>query len=356
MNIWELLGIPPTSEIAKIKSAYARQAKLCHPEEHPEEFKQLQKAYKTALQMAKSGVWTAGMLPVQSPQEKNAEDAGKQTKQAEYKQEESSFDYSDVDAYGDRERFFKQFPLLAKNPYLRNNLHTWEYFLHLDVYEKLFENTNFRTRFVKTLCGVVGWRRKTILYFQKFLLSFHKDENVPVDGKWETDVWRFRLKKLPHLRLPAFFMDRFWGKEGRTFYKQLHAKISREMGRELDLSMKPDLIRYLKLYLFYAESNEDYVEHLHKGWKVQQALWAAAGVLVCLVLALAYSISVERERQAKEDTIRIDYLMELYDLEAGSCSKEELQELLRDYETYWGYAEEAIDDVLGRYENWFYVE
>ena len=90
--------------------------------------------------------------------------------------------------------------------------------------------------------------------------------------------------------------------------------------------------------------------------EVMEALWAAAGVLVCLVLALAYSISVERERQAKEDTIRIDYLMELYDLEAGSCSKEELQELLRDYETYWGYAEEAIDDVLGRYENWFYVE
>lgn len=54
MNIWELLGISPTEDIAKIKSAYAKQAKLYHPEEHPEEFKALQNAYKLAIKLAKS--------------------------------------------------------------------------------------------------------------------------------------------------------------------------------------------------------------------------------------------------------------------------------------------------------------
>ncbi len=53
MNIWEWLDISPTTDIAKIKSAYARQAKLYHPEEHPEEFKALQRAYKEAVSRAR---------------------------------------------------------------------------------------------------------------------------------------------------------------------------------------------------------------------------------------------------------------------------------------------------------------
>lgn len=54
MSIWELLGIAPTEDISKIKSVYARQAIQVHPEEHPAEFRALQSAYKTALQIAKS--------------------------------------------------------------------------------------------------------------------------------------------------------------------------------------------------------------------------------------------------------------------------------------------------------------
>lgn len=53
MNCWEILGIQNTSDIAAIKRAYAVKAKEWHPEEHPEEFKQLQQAYKTAVRLAK---------------------------------------------------------------------------------------------------------------------------------------------------------------------------------------------------------------------------------------------------------------------------------------------------------------
>lgn len=51
-NIWETLGIPPTSDKKEIKRAYARKSALCHPEEHPEEFDALFKAYKAALKAA----------------------------------------------------------------------------------------------------------------------------------------------------------------------------------------------------------------------------------------------------------------------------------------------------------------
>lgn len=51
-NIWEILGIPPTSDIKTIKRAYAKKSASCHPEEHPEEFEKLYNAYKSALRIA----------------------------------------------------------------------------------------------------------------------------------------------------------------------------------------------------------------------------------------------------------------------------------------------------------------
>ena len=49
MNAWEILGIEPTSDKKEIKRAYARLLKQYHPEENPEEFKQIQAAYQQCL-------------------------------------------------------------------------------------------------------------------------------------------------------------------------------------------------------------------------------------------------------------------------------------------------------------------
>lgn len=48
-DIWAVLGIEPTTDKRKIKKAYAEAVKTCHPEEHPEAFKQLYEAYQAAL-------------------------------------------------------------------------------------------------------------------------------------------------------------------------------------------------------------------------------------------------------------------------------------------------------------------
>lgn len=53
IDYWELLEIKPTTDITVIKKAYASGVKKYHPEEHPHEFQQLQKAYKKALCYAK---------------------------------------------------------------------------------------------------------------------------------------------------------------------------------------------------------------------------------------------------------------------------------------------------------------
>ncbi|MFR7590414.1 MAG: DnaJ domain-containing protein [Longibaculum sp.] len=51
-DIWNILGIEPTSDKKAIKKAYAFKGKDCHPEEHPEAFQELQQAYKKALAYA----------------------------------------------------------------------------------------------------------------------------------------------------------------------------------------------------------------------------------------------------------------------------------------------------------------
>ena len=353
MDIWEWLGIPPSTDIAKIKSAYARQAKIYHPEEHPEEFKALQNAYKIALRLAKSQGTVTYVMPVSNLTEDEKKEVPEKTEEPEGIRKpdaEHSFDFSDVDSYGDRELFFRQFLLIAKNPYLCNNLDVWEYFLNRKEFIKLFAGTSFRMNFVRTMCNHSGWRRKTILFFERYLNRFHTEENKPDNGKWETEAACFRIRKLPWPRLPAFCTDRYSGKEGAAFHKSLHKKISHAQGRELSFDVKSDVIKYMRLYLFYGESNEEFIERLyHKDW-LEGKTRRSIVTIAAFVFAVLLMVSLVKERN--EDGSRISYLMELYELDAESYSDEEKEEILEIYESNWEDAEEALDDVLSRYEGW----
>lgn len=53
-EFWEILGIEATNDKNEIKQAYAKQSKLFHPEEKPEQFKKIQEAYQFALAYAKA--------------------------------------------------------------------------------------------------------------------------------------------------------------------------------------------------------------------------------------------------------------------------------------------------------------
>ncbi|MDL2313600.1 hypothetical protein LJC36_01310 [Desulfovibrio sp. OttesenSCG-928-C14] len=52
MNIWEILGIKPTTDIVALKMAYARRAAEFHPEEDPAGFLALHDAYTRAMEYA----------------------------------------------------------------------------------------------------------------------------------------------------------------------------------------------------------------------------------------------------------------------------------------------------------------
>jgi len=54
MDIWQTLGIEPTTDKRAIKRAYAKMLTKYHPEDQPEMFQQVQKAYESALLYADS--------------------------------------------------------------------------------------------------------------------------------------------------------------------------------------------------------------------------------------------------------------------------------------------------------------
>ncbi len=54
-SIWAILGLDPTEDVSAIKRAYAEKAKTCHPEEDPEGFLRLRKAYQAALAHGEEG-------------------------------------------------------------------------------------------------------------------------------------------------------------------------------------------------------------------------------------------------------------------------------------------------------------
>ena len=56
MSIWEVLGIAPTTDKAAIRHAYAQKTRTCHPEEDPEGFDALHKAFTAAMRAARQGV------------------------------------------------------------------------------------------------------------------------------------------------------------------------------------------------------------------------------------------------------------------------------------------------------------
>ena len=53
-GFWAVLELEPTRDVSAIKRAYAEKAKTCHPEEDPEGFLNLRKAYEAALDYAEN--------------------------------------------------------------------------------------------------------------------------------------------------------------------------------------------------------------------------------------------------------------------------------------------------------------
>lgn len=310
-NIWQILGISYTTDINEIKQAYARRAKECHPEEHPEEFNRLQKAYKSAVQIAKSrkayekareeaereepereemevseqAAKPAGEA-VEEPSEQilwAVEDL-RVVRQALEKPSEQTEDFlletpSDFSAYfdyseiQDRESLKKQqakvdtrkrIMYIIWNPFARNNVKLWECFLSEQEQGELFGDLEFRLEFVRLLYQerFAGWHRSQILFFREYMRSFHEPEQPMPELQLREWNWLLENSGTD----PELLESPCITEEEEKYYKNIDIRNKSVL---VVLQGDPDKSRegqYLDWYMGYAEKNEDKLQAAYRDW------------------------------------------------------------------------------------------
>ena len=216
MNIWEILGIEQTTDLVAIKQAYAKKAKQYHPEEHPEEFQRLQKAFRMAEKYARAQRNTEGqrtftseyisrpeMYMAQEPQRKEQpkkletpkrqeppkqSESPKQQKsftrqeQEQWKEPkqqvqvktslEEEYDYNVIDQMENAEKFFREAAFIMKSQRLRNSISCWEILFGKKEYADILRIVIVRQRFLSLVEYQPGLNRKVLRYFENLLRTY----------------------------------------------------------------------------------------------------------------------------------------------------------------------------------------
>lgn len=143
-TMWEILGIKEGASVGEIRAAYANRTQTCHPEEKPEEFAKLQKAYKDALKYAKqkeqkhNGQRNSGQLADGQP-DKAAPQTGQKTMPSEQSQATPLMDLLENTEKIEREAksntpAMQQFKAIFNDEQKRQNRMEWRTFFISEVF------------------------------------------------------------------------------------------------------------------------------------------------------------------------------------------------------------------------------
>lgn len=285
-SLWDTLGIEPTDDIAAIKKAFAAKAKIYHPEEHPDEFKILQNAYKQAVNYAKHKPVIhsdAGEpdQPVKTKEEaikphqnETSEKKQKKAKTGGIKAEEEiktekeitpqktvidyieseDLDFSDLEQYliDPKSEFENELDYIILNPYLRNNIHFLKVWLDREEYRELFRHEDILNSFLDRLS------KEKKFVFEKDTIVFFRDYwDQKSDGciknlfrygeKWELIIKNAMTRADSQKAYSIFDKD------------DLFSEWS-------DISQKAEEESYLSRYFFYASVNIEALRKHHAGF------------------------------------------------------------------------------------------
>lgn len=341
MNIWAVLGISPTTDITAIKQAYAARAKEWHPEDHPEEFRELRNAYRIAVAYAKSGGTKNGEAEKQfvqweaMTQQQTAHETPSQSEEREaepqkpqHAEQEPRFSYDDVSSFYQKElaeRFFREFRWIVRNPYLQNKKSLWSYFLFQIDYDDLYYHDGFRQKLLREICAVSGWHRETLDYFEWWLSLYRETSRQEIGGKkrqrndsWkETDSRKWRWKKrwssLPHM-MPEHMVSQELRQKHYSILQTM-----RDRGLDNSLLNAPSAESYFKYYRSFITDNEKWLEDQYKiGCRKRGRYRIMTGLFLALVTAIlllelvinpmraAKKKEALREQKALEESIRLE--------------------------------------------------
>lgn len=359
MSVWDRLGIAPTNDIKAIKSAYAAKAKEFHPEEHPEEFQELQSAYKAAVQYAKFNIKgyeynTAVKVennetvkkeqtekvkeeseekikkPVkenekviekseeeikrtfkdtESDRKKGFERAKENNRDNSKTEEEFKYYYDEINEENIREEFWVDFLNIAKNPFVINNLLVWEVFLSNRKWKILLNKPEFQDSLIRNICAVHGFTKETILFF----------DNYVQDTKRATSLW-WRYRKIAFYKEKICTANKCYTNQQREFHDNIVNRLNRE-GIDCSLTTIVSVKAYLKIYLEYGKKHIERI-HFFYEQRIQKAgmfkSFIFAGIMCVVFFAgLRYSMHnmPENNRQQRYQEEYMDSLKDQLDRE-----------------------------------------
>ena len=238
MNIWETLGIEPTTDVKLIRRRYAELVRLYHPEDQPEIYQEIVEAYQEALTYARSRKASDSQEATELEEEANGkpnsslnfENLTEETKIENEESETSSLDFSDyqqsTDKTSDSFNFetFKAEEDEPKSPLDFSSYNEAAYLIR-NAIESIVGNDDYNLEEQEHL-----WRQ--------FFHQYQYDMDIVQSVLEEMDVYIFNKSEQFSIVIPLledYVPDfRYWG----YYYKLKYWKVKRDIAEEEGSSLE----------------------------------------------------------------------------------------------------------------------
>ena len=247
MNIWETLGIEPTTDVKLIRRRYAELVRLYHPEDQPEIYQEIVEAYQEALTYARSRkARPENSLRKASDSQKateleeeanenpnsslNFENLTEETKTENEESERSSLDFSDYQQSTDKtsDSFnFETFKAEEDEPKSTLDFSSYNEAAYLirNAIESIVGNNDYNLEEQEHL-----WRQ--------FFSQYQYDMDIVQSVLEEMDVYIFNKSEQFSIVIPLledYVPDfRYWGYYYKLKYWQVKRDITEEEGSSLE--------------------------------------------------------------------------------------------------------------------------
>ena len=238
MNIWETLGIEPTTDVKLIRRRYAELVRLYHPEDQPEIYQEIVEAYQKALTYARSRKTSDSQEATELEEEANGkpnsslnfENLTEETKIENEESETSSLDFSDFQQSTDKtsDSFnFETFKAEEDEPksILDFSSYNEAAYLIRNAIESIVGNDDYNLEEQEHL-----WRQ--------FFSQYQYDMDIVQSVLEEMDVYIFNKSEQFSIVIPLledYVPDfRYWG----YYYKLKYWKVKRDIAEEEGSSLE----------------------------------------------------------------------------------------------------------------------
>jgi len=247
MNIWETLGIEPTTDVKLIRRRYAELVRLYHPEDQPEIYQEIVEAYQKALTYARSrntrpenslrkasDSQEAAELEEEANEKPNSslnfENLTEETKTENEESERSSLDFSDYQQSTDKTSDSFNFETYkAEEDKQKSTLDFSSYneaaYLIRNAIESIVGNNDYNLEEQEHL-----WRQ--------FFHQYQYDMDIVQSVLEEMDVYIFNKSEQFSIVIPLledYVPDfRYWGYYYKLKYWQVKREIAEEEGSSLE--------------------------------------------------------------------------------------------------------------------------